>query len=158
MKNVERNVTAADDRDDELKQIRKKKLEEMMEEIQNKQNLNKNLNKSESKMENISKPIDVNDSNFGETLKKYPVVVVDCWAEWCGPCRMIAPVVEELAKEYAGKIVFGKLNVDYNQEVPARYGIMGIPTLLIFKNGQNVDKIVGAAPKKMIEAKIKIYL
>ncbi|NCN69000.1 MAG: thioredoxin [Candidatus Altarchaeum sp. CG12_big_fil_rev_8_21_14_0_65_33_22] len=106
----------------------------------------------------MSKPIDVNDSNFGETLKKYPVVVVDCWAEWCGPCRMIAPVVEELAKEYAGKIVFGKLNVDYNQEVPARYGIMGIPTLLIFKNGQNVDKIVGAAPKKMIEAKIKIYL
>jgi len=109
-------------------------------------------------MEIINKPIEVNDSNFGEIVKKYPVVVVDCWAEWCMPCRMIAPIVEELAKDYAGKIVFGKLNVDYNQEVPAQYGIMGIPTLLIFKNGQNVDKIVGAAPKRMLEAKIKQYL
>ncbi|MDI6730422.1 MAG: thioredoxin [Candidatus Altarchaeum sp.] len=157
MKNVDANVTAADNTDDELERIKKKKLEEMMKEVQNKQNL-KSLNKGESKMENISKPIEVNDSNFGKIVKKYPVVVVDCWAEWCGPCRMIAPIVEELAKDYTGKIVFGKLNVDNNQQIPAQYGIMGIPTLLIFKNGQNVDKIVGAAPKSMLEAKIKRFI
>ncbi|PKP55448.1 MAG: thioredoxin [Candidatus Altiarchaeales archaeon HGW-Altiarchaeales-2] len=151
------SVTAADNTDDELEQIKKKKLEEMMQEIKHKQNL-KTLNKGKSKMDNINKPIEVSDGNFGEIVKKYPVVVVDCWAEWCGPCRAIAPVIEELANDYTGKIVFGKLNVDNNQEIPAKYGIMGIPTLLIFKNGQNVDKIVGAAPKKTIEAKIKQYL
>lgn len=150
-------VNVANNTDKELEQIRKKKSEEMMKEIKNKQNL-KTLNKGESKMESISKPIEINDSNFGEIVKKYPVVVVDCWAEWCGPCRMIAPIIEELAKDYLGKIVFGKLNVDNNQEIPARYGIMGIPTLLIFKNGENVDKIIGAVPKITIEAKIKQYL
>ncbi len=145
--------TVNNNMDDELEKIRRKKLQEMIERIQN-----KDKDKSETKMEIINKPIEVNDSNFGEIVKKYPVVVVDCWAEWCMPCRMIAPIVEDLAKDYVGKVVFGKLNVDYNQEVPAQYGIMGIPTLLIFKNGEYVDRIVGAAPRRMLEAKIKQYL
>jgi thioredoxin 1 len=138
--------------DEEFERIRRKKLEEMMKEIQNKQNLNTTT------MEIIDKPIEVNDENFDEIIKKYPVVVIDCWAEWCMPCRMIAPIIEELASDYAGKVVFGKLNVDENAVVPAQYGIMAIPTLLIFKDGKYVDRIVGAAPRRMLEAKIKKYI
>ncbi len=81
-------------------------------------------------------------------------VVVDFWAVWCGPCRMIAPIVEELAAEYEGTVKVGKLNVDENQQVAAKYGVMSIPTLLVFKNGQPVERIVGFAPKKELKAKI----
>jgi len=78
-------------------------------------------------------------------------VVVDFWAEWCMPCRMIAPVVEELAKEYAGKVVFGKLNTDENPTIAARYGISAIPTMIFFKKGKPVDQIVGAMPKSELK-------
>ncbi|MFZ5815141.1 MAG: thioredoxin [Bacillota bacterium] len=81
-------------------------------------------------------------------------VLVDFWAVWCGPCRMIAPIVDELANEYAGKLKVGKLNVDENNAVAAKYGVMSIPTLLIFKNGQPVERIVGFQPKKELAAKI----
>lgn len=81
-------------------------------------------------------------------------VVVDFWAAWCGPCRMIAPIVEELAGEYEGKVKIGKLNVDENQAVAAKYGVMSIPTLLVFKNGQPVERVVGFVPKKDLKAKI----
>lgn len=85
-------------------------------------------------------------------------VMVDFWATWCGPCRMIAPLVEELASEYDGKVVIGKCNVDENQEVPMKYGIRNIPTLLFFKNGELVDRMVGAASKADIAKKLDTLL
>ena len=81
--------------------------------------------------------------------------MVDFWAEWCGPCRMVGPIVEELAQEYADRVVVGKVNVDENDELSGMFGIRSIPTLLFFKNGQIVDKLIGAAPKPLIESKLK---
>ncbi len=98
-------------------------------------------------------------SNFEEVvINADKPVLVDFWAEWCGPCRMIGPIVEELSGEYAEKAVIGKLNVDENPEIAERYGIRSIPTLLVFKGGQPVDKIVGAVPKTNISSKIDAQL
>jgi len=96
-------------------------------------------------------PVILTDRNFDQATKKYPMLVVDCWAEWCGPCRMVAPVIEALAQDYRGQIVFGKLDVDHNQGVAGRYQIMSIPTLLIFKGGHLVDTKVGALPRHILE-------
>src|SRR5512136_2474509 len=90
-----------------------------------------------------------------EVLNESGLVLIDFWAVWCGPCRMIAPAVEELAKEYAGKVKVVKLNTDENPEIASRYKIMGIPTLMFFKDGQKVDQIVGAVPKPQLKAKIE---
>ncbi len=89
-----------------------------------------------------------------EVVQSSGLVMVDFWAVWCGPCRMIAPAVEELAKEYAGKVKVGKLNTDENPEVASKYKIMGIPTIMFFKDGQKVDQVVGAVPKPQLKAKI----
>jgi thioredoxin 1 len=94
----------------------------------------------------------VGDSDFDQQILKASVpALVDFWAAWCGPCRAVGPVVEELATEYAGKVKVAKLNVDDNKETPARYGVRGIPTLILFKDGQVVDQIVGAVPKGRIK-------
>ena len=106
----------------------------------------------------IDSPLIMDDASFVETVKKYPLIIVDCWAAWCGPCKMIAPVIEELAKEYAGKVVFGKLNVDENPKIASEFGIMAIPTLFIFKNGEPVDVVQGAMPKPYFEAKLKEWM
>ncbi|MEO5674232.1 MAG: thioredoxin [Chitinophagales bacterium] len=105
--------------------------------------------------------IQITDSNFKESVlsaDKDKPVLLDFWAEWCGPCRMIGPVVEELSKEYEGKAVIGKVNVDENPETAIQFGIRSIPTLLIFKNGKVVDKQVGVVPKSVLEGKLKAQL
>ena len=92
-----------------------------------------------------------------ETIKKYKTIVIDCWAPWCGPCRMVGPVIDDLAKEMTGKIVFGKLNVDENPSVSMKHQIMSIPTMLIFKNGNLIDKLIGAIPKDQLKQKLESY-
>jgi len=103
--------------------------------------------------------LQLTDSNFKETvLDVNSVALVDFWAEWCGPCRMIGPVVEELAHEYAGKVVIGKVNVDDNPLTATHYGVRSIPTILFFKNGQLVDKQIGVVPKSVLENKLKSHI
>jgi len=93
-----------------------------------------------------------------EVLKSSTLVLVDFWAVWCGPCRMVAPIVEEISKEYAGKLKVMKLNTDENPDVASRYKIMGIPTLMFFKNGERVDQVVGAVPKAQLKTKVDALL
>lgn len=103
--------------------------------------------------------IEITDSNFEElVLKSDKPVLVDFWAEWCGPCRMVGPVVEEISAEYQGKALVGKLNVDNNPNISMKYGIRSIPTILFIKNGEVVDKQVGAAPKATLTAKLNAHI
>ncbi|MCK4859506.1 MAG: thioredoxin [Candidatus Omnitrophica bacterium] len=102
-------------------------------------------------------PIILNENSFAQAVSKYSFLVVDCWAEWCGPCQMVHPVIESLAKKYKGEITFGKLNIEENKEIASRFGIMSIPTLLVFKDGKNVDSIIGAMPEKLLEEKLNVY-
>ncbi len=134
-------------RNEEIERIKQRKLQEM-------------LQSKVSPLQNNgpSKPITLTDQTFEETISKQPLMVVDFWAEWCGPCRMVSPIVEQLAHEYAGKVSFGKLNVDENPMVSNAFQIQSIPALLVFKSGKLVDGIVGAVPKHIIELKIKSHL
>ncbi len=105
------------------------------------------------------KAIEITDANFDqEVLNSELPVLIDFWAVWCGPCKMIAPVIEEIAGEYSGKIKVGKLDIDNNQQVSVKYGIRSIPTLLIFKDGKIVDQIVGAVPKAAIVQKLTAHI
>lgn len=103
----------------------------------------------------MSKPVKVTDGNFDkEVINSDKKVIVDFWAEWCGPCRMVAPVVEDIAKEYSKEVKVAKLNVDENQSTASRYGIMSIPTMLVFENGKLQDKLVGYMPKDKLARKV----
>ena len=141
--------------DEELRKIRLKKLREMFRRKALEERL-KSPKNQEKKV--LSKPVDLTDVTFKEAIQNHSLVVVDCWAPWCGPCRFLSPIIEEIARDYAGKIFFGKLNVDENPRVAMQYGIMSIPTLLIFKNGRLVDQIIGAMPRRMLEPRIIRYL
>ncbi len=136
-------------KDEELETIKQRKLRQLME---------KAVETEDKKKPALNKPINVSDATFKEMIQNHSLVVVDCWAPWCAPCHMVAPVIEEMARDYAGRILFGKLNVDENREVATQYQIMSIPTLLVFKNGKLADRIVGAMPRQMLEPKITCYL
>src|SRR5881392_4437411 len=133
----------------EIQRIKEKKLIEMMQ---------KARTQLETAARNDGKPILLSDASFSSEISKYPLMVVDFWAAWCGPCRMVAPIVEQLAKEYSGRVAFGKLNVDENPLTSGEFQVQSIPTLLIFRDGQPVDGIIGAVPKYQIESKLKAQL
>jgi thioredoxin 1 len=135
---------------DELEEIRARKLESYWSDMQPPSVT------LERKTPNA--PIKVTDGNFDSLIEDYDFMIVDCWAPWCGPCRMLGPVIDELAKDYSGKVVFGKLNTDENRGTAHRFGIMSIPTLLFIKKGHHVDTILGAVPKPVIETKIQEHL
>jgi len=105
-----------------------------------------------------SVPVELDGENLEDAIERFPLIVIDCWASWCAPCRMIAPVIEELAKDYQNEIVFGKLDVDDNRETAMKFRIMSIPTLLVFKDGEVVNQLVGAMPKDKLETELKKYL
>lgn len=134
--------------DKELERIKRSKFKDLI----------RRISRRDENLSVKDKPVDLTDSTFGEFVQGHPLAVVDCWAAWCGPCRIVSPIVDELAREYAGKIAFGKLNVDNNRRVPMQYGIMSIPTLLVFKNGELVDRIIGAMPKARLEKMITRHL
>ena len=133
--------------DDELEAIKHKKLAELQKEAATK-----------AMMSSISEPIVLTDSNFASEVTKYPIMLVDFWAPWCGPCRIVSPIIEQLSREYSGRVAFGKVNVDENQRIAASFGIQSIPTLMIFKGSKAVDTIIGAMPKAQIEMKLKQQL
>lgn len=104
-------------------------------------------------------PVTVTDNSFDEEVLSYPgLILVDCWAAWCGPCRMVGPIIDQLAKEYAGRVKFAKLNVDENPTIASQYAIQSIPTLLLFKNGKQLNSLLGALPKGEIENYLKSHL
>jgi len=138
--------------DEELAKIKRRKLEEMMERVSG------GTEKQKPDSGISGKPVDLTDATFTSFVKNNAMAVIDIWAPWCGPCRFVSPVVEKIAKDYSGRIAFGKLNVDQNQKVAAQYGIMSIPTLLVFKNGKLVDRIVGAMPRQRLEPRITHHL
>jgi thioredoxin 1 len=130
---------------DEIDQIREKKKQELMKSVA-------------MEADWPSEPVDVTDGTFNDFVKKYGLAVVDCWAPWCGPCRMVAPVIDALAKEMQGKIAFGKLNTDMNPKISMRFQIEAIPTLLVMKGGDLVERIVGAKPKEDLARRLKAHL
>ncbi len=123
----------------DIEEIRQRKMAEMM----------KGTNKATDGWP--GEPVELDDQTFEEFINKYPKVVVDCWAPWCGPCRMLSPTIDAIAKDMKGKVAFGKVNTDDNFQVSSKFRIASIPTLLIFKDGQLVDKMIGAAPRPVVE-------
>lgn len=137
------------DEEKELEKLKLKKMREM---------LRSQTEKREENQTASIKPVELTNVTFTKAIQTHPYVAVDCWAPWCGPCRMISPIIEELARDYAGKIFFGKLNVDRNQQLAVQHRIMSIPTILVFQNGNLVDRIIGAMPRQILEPRITRYL
>jgi thioredoxin 1 len=131
--------------DEELQRIRENRLRELEARL---------AQKRSEKVEKPAHVLLVDESNFPALLAEHPKLVVDFWAEWCGPCRMVAPAIEELASAMSGKVTFGKCNTDHNPRLAARFGISAIPTLLLFREGALVDRIIGAYPKEAIRARV----
>ena len=119
--------------------------------------IDNNITTNNNQDKDISGPITLTDYNFDETTRKYSLLVVDFWAPWCGPCKLVSPLIDQLAIELRGKVVFGKLNVDENPTVANIFGIQSIPTLIIFKNGEAIDGLMGALPKQQLISTISRY-
>ncbi len=132
--------------ENELEQIRIKKIQTMLDAVK----------KGQTPIR--KQPILLTDGNFSAAVATNRLLFVDFWAPWCGPCRMVGPIIEQLAVEYSGKVAFGKMNVDENQKVPSALGIMSIPTIVIFNKGKEVERIIGAYPKVHIESTFKRYI
>ena len=109
-------------------------------------------------LKNIKEPLNLDDSNFDQTINKYPLLLVDFWAPWCGPCRMMSPIIDQVGKEYIGKVVVGKVNVDENPNISAQFGISSIPTLILFKRGQAVNNIIGSVSKSRIDEMVRMHI
>jgi len=134
---------------DELEEIKRKKMEQMK----------KDMDASAKPFVELpDKPVIVTDATIDAAASQYPIFILDCWAEWCGPCRTIGPIIEQLASEMKGKVVFGKLNIDQNMQTANKYRISAIPTLMVFKDGKLIDKLVGAYPKPDLVANIQKFL
>ena len=140
--------------DDELRNIMERKMNDLV-----KRNaMNNSSGGSKGSREVLATPIRLTDTNFMDVVNKYSLLVVDFWAAWCGPCRMVSPTIEQLATELAGKIVFGKLNVDENPIIANTFGIQSIPTIAIFKNGRNIDGFVGVVSKSQMQNRILSHI
>ena len=134
--------------DPELETIRKRKMEM----------LQKQMQEIAERSEYPDHPIEVTDITFNETVAKYPVVLIDFWAPWCGPCKMVTPVIERLSQEMHGKVVFAKLNVDDNPITTQTHKVMSIPTMMIFRNGTLVDRFVGAQGKSALTERLNRHM
>ena len=133
--------------DEELRIINEKRMKKLQQIVNEKELL-----------KNIKEPLNLDDSNFAQTINKYPLLLVDFWAPWCGPCRMMSPIINQVGKEYIGKLVVGKVNVDENPNISGQMGISSIPTLILFKRGQAVNNIIGSVSKSRIDEMVKIHL
>lgn len=133
--------------DEELRIINEKRMKKLQQIVNEKELL-----------KNIKEPLNLDDSNFAQTINKYPLLLVDFWAPWCGPCRMMSPIIDQVGKEYIGKLVVGKVNVDENPNISGQFGISSIPTLILFKRGQAVNNIIGSVSKSRIDEMVKIHL
>ena len=133
--------------DEELRIINEKRMKKLQQIVNEKELL-----------KNIKEPLNLDDSNFAQTINKYPLLLVDFWAPWCGPCRMMSPIIDQVGKEYIGKLVVGKVNVDENPNISGQFGISSIPTLILFKRGQVVNNIIGSVSKSRIDEMVKMHL
>ncbi|MDW0127701.1 MAG: thioredoxin [Nitrososphaeraceae archaeon] len=133
--------------DEELKIINEKRMKKLQQ-IMNEKEL----------LKNIKDPLNLDDSNFFQTISKFPLLLVDFWAPWCGPCRMMSPLIDQIGKEYMGNLVVGKVNVDENPTISRQFGISSIPTLILFKKGQAVNKIIGSVSKNKIDEMVRMHL
>ena len=133
--------------DEDLRIINEKRMKKLQQIVNEKELL-----------KNIKEPLNLDDSNFAQTINKYPLLLVDFWAPWCGPGRMMSPIIDQVGKEYIGKLVVGKVNVDENPNISGQFGISSIPTLILFKRGQAVKNIIGSVSKSRIDEMVKMHL
>ena len=133
--------------DEELRLINEKRMKKLQQLINEKELLR-----------NIREPLNLEDATFFQTINKFPIMLVDFWAPWCGPCRMMSPIIDQIGKDYLGKLVIGKINVDENPLIARQFSISSIPTLMLFKRGKEVNKIIGSVSKNKIDEMVKMHL
>jgi thioredoxin 1 len=133
--------------DEELRLINEKRMKKLQQLINEKELLR-----------NIREPLNLEDTTFFQTINKFPIMLVDFWAPWCGPCRMMSPIIDQIGKDYLGKLVTGKINVDENPLIARQFSISSIPTLMLFKRGKEVNKIIGSVSRNKIDEMVKMHL